>query len=685
MARKLWRILQNNTADASILMKEYQISKLAAQILINRGMYAPYLADRYLLELPPEDPMRWSEMADAVYRIREAIEQGEVITIYGDYDCDGVTSTALLYDCIKSLGGNVNTYLPNRLTEGYGMNEQALFSIAKQGTTLVITVDNGITAVREADLLATLGVDLIITDHHQPERILPSAIAILNPHCKSCKAEYPDWAGVGVSFCLATALLGDADLASERYAELVAIGTIADVVPLTLDNKTMVRRGLKALAHTTSVGLSALLKIAGLDTAAVITEDDIAFRVAPRINAAGRMDSPDLALRLLLTDSPEEAEALAEQLQECNLARRDAETQILNEIEEQIKEDPHILQRRVLVFSGEGWHHGEIGIVSARLTEQYGKPSFVFAEDDGVLTGSGRSLGEFSLFLMLCDASKLLIRFGGHKLAAGASLYAKRLDAFMKCVEEYASTHMKPMPRAWLSCDIEISPNELTVEEISSLQVLRPFGKDNQEPVFYFPKAKITQVYSLSDGKHTKLQCELNDSTFTVLCFGCPYAEFLYRAGAVIDLAVTAHLSEYRGETSVSFYMQDIRPAAFSQKKYMRELNRYEAFVYDTLIPEDYYSMTLNSTQIRMVYAVIKAAARPVSADELYLILSEQKRMKFDTVCLCMDILYEAGIVTGPSAVLSVTLTGEESPQPLHSTDTYQKFSNYLAKEETPE
>lgn len=672
MACKLWNIPETDAEKTGILAAEYQISTLAAAILVNRGYFAPFLAGRYLIDTPLQDPMEWRGMEDAVARIRRAIECGEQITVYGDYDCDGVTSTVLLADCILSLGGKVSAYLPNRLSEGYGMNKAALRRLAEKGTTLIITVDNGISAVKEAELLRELSVDLIVTDHHQPANSLPQAIAVIDPHCRESGAEYTDFAGVGVALNLAAALLGDMEAALERYAALAALGTIADVMPMTSANRTIVKRGLTSLADTDHLGLRALMEIAGISEGEPVTEDQVAFRLAPRINAAGRMADPRLALRLLTSSAPEKAKDAAARLQECNDQRKAAEQEILTQLDEQIKENPALLQRRVLVFTGSDWHHGVIGIVSAKLVERYGKPCFLFAEDNGVLTGSGRSLGEFSLFHMLTAVADHLIRYGGHKLAAGASLKKENLPQFMEAVEAYAAS-LPFLPRPVLECDAKVEPEELTVEAVSSLEVLRPFGAENRKPVFCLEYVTIRQITPLSDGKHTKLLCAGKKGDFTVVMFGTQTDAFPYRVGAKVDLAVTAELHTFRDTVSVSLYAEGIRPAGFSQKKYLRGLKRYEAARYHTLTPQEGAGILPRRKQLNLVYAVLKKTSLPADADLLYLMLSD--RMGYDTICLSLDILYEAGILSGPAAVGTVRLLPDPPKMPLHETATYQMLA----------
>lgn len=669
MPCRLWKIPDTDIEKAKILAAEYRISELAATVMVNRGYFAPFLAGRYLIDTPLQDPMEWQGMEKVVARIQSAIERGEKITVYGDYDCDGVTSTALLCDCILSLGGRVSAYLPNRLGEGYGMNQAALRRLAESGTKLIITVDNGISAVKEAQLLRELSIDLIITDHHQPGQTLPQALAVMDPHCKGSGAEYSDFAGVGVSLQLAAALLGDTETALKRYADLATIGTIADVMPMTSANRTIVKRGLKQLAATERPGIRALMQIAGMTPGNGITEEEVAFCLAPRINAAGRMADPRLALRLLTSSSQEEAEKLAEELQACNDRRKAAEQEILDRLTQQIQEDPALLQRRVLVFSGENWHHGVIGIVSAKMVEQYGKPCFLFSEENGILTGSGRSLGEFSLFHMLGFTKDLLIRYGGHKLAAGASLKKENLPRFMEAVEAYAAS-LPFLPRSVLACDAKLEPEELTVEAVSSLEVLRPFGAGNQPPVFCFENITVRRILPLSEGKHTKLLCSGQKSDFELLLFGTPTDRFPYRVGAVVDLAVTAKLHTFRGVMSVTIQAEDIRPARFSQKRYLRGLERYEAARYHMLTPEQCEDVLPGREQINLVYSVLKKTSLPVDADLLYFMLSD--RLRYDTVCLSLDILYEAGVISGSALMRPLRLSQAPPKMALRETATYQ-------------
>jgi single-stranded-DNA-specific exonuclease len=492
------------------------------RVLWARGYREPAQAERFLLprleHLP--NPFELKGIDAAVLRLQRALAQGEPVCVYGDYDVDGVTSTALLVSVLRKLGGKVDFYVPHRLVEGYGLNEGALAKIAARGTRLVVSADCGVTAVAEVDAAARLGLDVVVIDHHTASQHLPRAVAILNPHQPGCTFPGRELAAVGVAFHLLLALrkrLREAGWFASRpepnlreVLDLVALGTIADVVPLTGPNRVLVHFGLKELARAGRVGVLALKSVAQL--AGEVTAGDVGFKLGPRINAAGRLDDASVGVRMLLSEDLREARALAEQLDRANAERQDLQARIAGEAIASAERLGTPEQRRTLVVSSSGWHVGVVGIVAARLVERFHRPALVIAEEGGVAKGSGRSVEGFHLFDALSHCAHHLTKFGGHKHAAGVTLETSRIGAFSEALEAQGRQSLEASqlsPR--LRIDAELHPRDVHLDLATQLRRLAPFGAGNPEPVFFCRELAAHEVRLLPDKKgigpgHLKLR-----------------------------------------------------------------------------------------------------------------------------------------------------------------------------------
>lgn len=438
---KKWFIHQPSEKAADAIRSASDLSLLCAQILASRGMETVQDAAAFLQCDGLADPFLTADMQQAADILNAALDQGEKICIYGDYDCDGVMATVILYSYLSEMGADVIYRIPER-EEGYGLNAAAIAQMHADDVSLIVTVDNGITAIEEAALIADLGMHLVITDHHQPLDTLPQADAIVDAHRPDDTSPFHLLCGAGVALKLVAAMDGGDDtMALEQFGELAAIATVADVVSLSGENHYLVQLGLRLLANTERPGLLALLDAAGL-LGKPFTATSIAFGIAPRINAAGRFGSPSTAVELLLCEDPEEAGHLAQELERRNTARKAEEQRILEQIAAQVTEAPELLTRRVLVFAGENWHHGVIGIAASRLEEQFGKPIILITIEGDTARGSMRSFGAFSAFQCLNACREYLSRYGGHPGAGGFSLPAKQVDAFQSAVEAYAASRI---------------------------------------------------------------------------------------------------------------------------------------------------------------------------------------------------------------------------------------------------
>ena len=568
MNRKCWRSVPYDKGKAQILASETGVDAFAVLLLQSRGFATPQALGDFLDagDATLSSPYLLKDMDNAVRRIRAAVDAGERILVYGDYDCDGVTATALLYSYLQTLGADVSYFIPSRERDGYGLSAATAERVVREGYSLVITVDTGISSVEEAAYFKRSGVDLVVTDHHQPGETLPDAVAVVDPHRADDVSPCKDLAGVGVALKLCAALEdGDYDLLLAEHGDLAALGTVADIVPLLGENRTLVIGGLAALAQTDRVGLRALLESTGRQQQE-ITSAAVAFTLAPRINAAGRMGDAETALRLLLTEDPDEAASLVEAVNGANADRQRTEAEILAAVERQLAETPALAEGRVIVTAGEGWHPGVIGIVAARLTETYGRPAAVISiGPDGVCRGSARSIEGYSLYEALDAVKDTLLRFGGHTLAAGFSVERDRIPEFRAAINAYAARLGDVYPR--LSIDCRLNPAHLTPEILQSLSLLEPFGAGNPQPVFGLFGVEIQTVRPLGGNRHIRVTVAKNGVTVPTVFFGQPQETFPYFAGDAVDLAIRIEKNVYQGEARLSLQIRDIRPAGSDDDK----------------------------------------------------------------------------------------------------------------------
>ena len=575
MGRKKWCVSALDKDLASDIAEEYDIDPFCSLLLVSRGITDDSeIYDFFSSECRLSDPFEIKDMDKAVARVRKAIDQKEKILIYGDYDADGVTSTALLYLYLKSENADVMTYIPDRNSEGYGLNLDAVKEISEKGVKLIITVDNGISAFNEAEYISALGMDLVITDHHKASHTLPKAVAVVDPHRYDCPSDFKLWAGVGVAFKLICAL---SDKTTKElldlYGDLVTIGTIGDIVSLTGENRSIVKHGLKILNGNTRPGVKALKQISGVD-GKEINATTVAFSLVPRINAIGRIDSAEEAFRLLVSETEGESLLHAETVDTSNVTRQDVEKIISGEAEAQIKNNPEMLYDRVLIFSGENWHGGVIGIVAARLTQKYGKPCIVITDDGNEAKGSGRSIDGFSLYDAINSASHLLNHFGGHTLAAGFGLDSKNIDEFKKCIQDYAKT--VEMPFATVDLDCRLKPEFISSDILEVISALEPFGAGNPQPMFGLFGMTLTSIQPIGGGKHLRLSLKRGSATVSALYFGVTVNDFPYNEGDLLDLAVRLEKNEYMGQVKVSIYIKDIRMSGTDDDKYLKSVRLYE-------------------------------------------------------------------------------------------------------------
>lgn len=575
MPRRKWCVSRIDKEKASELSAACCIDPFASLLLVSRGITTKEAVEEFFsADSAFCDPFSVLDMDKAVERINLAVECGEKIAVYGDYDADGVTASALLYLYLEMLGANVVCYIPDRESEGYGLNIRAIEALAADSVRLIVTVDNGISAIAEAERIYELGMELVVTDHHKVGTVLPKAEAVVDPHREDDTVSFEDWAGVGVAFKLISALSdGESEEVLENFADLIAVGTIADIVPLTGENRAIVRRGIEKINSGENIGIKALREVSATAQKAV-SASSVAFGIVPRINAIGRIERADKAFELLVCQDPEQANELAQEIDIANAKRQELEQQITLEAQKLLDENPEMAFDRVLVFDGEGWHGGVIGIVAARFVDRYLRPCIVITSNGISAKGSGRSIEGFSLYDAINSVSDLLTHFGGHPLAAGFGIRPEDIPQFRRRINEYAKTVQ--MPFATLTLDCRLKPQFISADLIPVIESLEPFGAGNPQPLFGLFDMTINSVQPLKGGKHVRLNLTKDKANITALKFSTPFDSFPYRRGDRVDLAVRLEKNEYMGQTKVSIYIKDIRMAGTDDEKYLRSVRLYE-------------------------------------------------------------------------------------------------------------
>jgi len=556
---KKWEIYKANEEKVEELQKKYKLNRLLSTLLTNRGITEETEIEKFLNPKRSDfyDPFGMPDMEKAVERILKVIENKEQIIIYGDYDVDGITSVTVLKSFLEERGIQVNVYIPNRLNEGYGLNKTAMEEIAKQGNKLMITVDCGITAVEEVEYAKKFGIETIITDHHEPAEELPKAIAVVDAKRKDNKYECRNLAGVGVVFKLIQALSIKLKLDPKeylKYLDIVCVGTISDIVPLTDENRVIVKLGLKLVEQTKNLGLKEILQSCGYSK---INSTTISFGVAPRINACGRMGHQEEALNLLVSKEEKEVKKLTQKINEYNKIRQEIEKNIYNEAIEQIEKERNDNKNTIVVF-GKGWHHGVIGIVSSKITELYFKPSILLCEEDGECKGSGRSIPGFDLHEALMECNDTIEKFGGHAMAVGININKEKIEEFKEEFEKIAKEKEVDKIIPILNLDAEIKLDDVNKEMVDSLKELEPFGEANKMPIFAFRNLKIDSIRSLSDGKHLKLSVKDNKNIINAIGFNMGTLTDTYRIGDRVDIAGNLEINSFNGVDSIQINIKDI-------------------------------------------------------------------------------------------------------------------------------
>ncbi len=651
MRYKQWKIA-HPSPEGRAQLERAGIPSLLACVLSARGVTEPEQAWKLLTpgEEPLLDPMLLKDMDRAVLRVGRALKTGELMAVYGDYDVDGITSTCLLTDCLTRLGGRVRSYIPDRLEEGYGLNEEAVLHLAHQGVTLIITVDCGITAAREVEFARELGIDVVITDHHECKQAIPEAAAVVDPHRPDCPYPFKGLAGVGVALKLAMAAAGPdrAGLVFREYADLAAVGTVADVMPMTGENRTIVQTGLAALAHPRRVGLAQLMEEAGLGDKPV-TSVSIGYTLAPRINAAGRMGQADLAAELLLTRDPGRAAALAQELCALNRERQTIECEIFQECVQRLERRP---QSGIILLADEHWHQGVVGIVASRLTEKYSCPAFMVCLDQGIGKGSCRSWGGVNLFHLLTQCQDLLEGFGGHAMAAGFTVREENIPALERrlrqlVLEERAGEELPSL----LEIDAAVLPQELTVEAVEALDALEPCGAGNPRPVLVLTGAHVISAAQVGRGRHLKLRLEGRGVPLDAIFFSVDGSELGLTPGCRVDVAFYPQINDFRGVRSVQLQVVDLRHA---MTRAQLEQSIYEKYRRgEPLSPQEAQSLLPTRAEFVCLWRYLErqCAGQAFLEDTLARIAQKSARSggqseRPNHTLVCLEVMEERGLIS---------------------------------------
>lgn len=561
---KVWSVAKVNKERAIAMASKLEIPPLLAMMLDIRGITKEEDVINFLQENKDfSDPFLMKDMDKAVERITTAVENGEKICVYGDYDADGVTSTSLLYSYLRdSLGADVMFYIPTRTGEGYGMNKGAVDKIHSQGVTLIITVDNGISAREEIDYANSLGIDTVITDHHMPSGAIPKAVAVVNAHQKDDKSPFKDFSGVGVAFKLVMAIEGeyaDVDSLLENFSDIATLGTIGDIVPLVGENRTLVKNGLRHIQNSDRIGINAMKQESGI-AEKEINSSNVAFTLVPRINAGGRLGSSEKSVNLLLTEDEDEAVTIADKLGMDNRERQSIEKEILASIDEEVRRTPNIVNDKILVFAGKGWHQGVVGIAASRIKDIYDKPTIIIGiDDDGVARGSGRSVEGFSLCDAVFACSEHLTHYGGHPMAVGISLEKEKINDFRKAINAYCKDIK--MPYNILHIDCKLNPNQLDLSILDCLSYIEPCGASNPSPIFGLYNMTVIATKEIGNGKHMRVTLSRGQGQVPVYAvyFNHNFQSCSYRNGDIVDVAVSLDRNIYNGQENLSVIIKDIK------------------------------------------------------------------------------------------------------------------------------
>ena len=670
----IWKVSQLEAGAVNALVGS-GYAPLAAMVLASRGMEDDHQARAYLdCNAPLLDPFLMTDMDKAAGRVGLAMSRGEKIAVFGDYDVDGITATCLLTDFLRRHGADVVSYIPGRLEEGYGLNPIAIHQLHAEGVKLIVTVDCGITAVSEAELCRQLGIDLVITDHHECKQTLPAAVAVVDPH--RCDGGYPhkNLSGVGVAFKLASALCGSQETVLEEYADMVCLGTVADVMPLQGENRVFVARGLESLAHTKRPGIAALMAECGC-APETVSASSIGFMLAPRINAAGRMGQIDLAVELFLTDDPDKAAEAARGLCELNRQRQAVESEIYRQAVSML---PMGKPPEAIVLADESWHQGVVGIVASRIAEEYACPTFLICLDGEHGKASSRSHGGFNLFASLSALSPLLESYGGHELAAGFTISRANIPEFRRQICALAAQYYTDdVPRTVLDVDCAVSPELLTLHNVDSLQMLEPCGNGCPKPVLMMKNLTIDRISMVGGGRHMRLRLCSGHTYLNAIYFSANPQTVSIQPGDLVDVAFTPQVNEFRGTRTVQMNVIDIRPSCSAEC--LPDAAPYRDMQRGNLTAGEAAALLPDRKMLALVWRYLDAA-NPVQESPMCLcrkiVRWSGQPLNLGQMLTCLDIFRDVGLLTvqRQHKYVSIRLTPGEGKADLSRSQTMQRL-----------
>lgn len=670
----IWKVSQLEAGAVNALVGS-GYAPLAAMVLASRGIGDDRQARAYLdCNAPLLDPFLMTDMDKAAGRVGLAMSRGEKIAVFGDYDVDGITATCLLTDFLRRHGADVVSYIPGRLEEGYGLNPIAIHQLHAEGVKLIVTVDCGITAVNEAELCKQLGIDLVITDHHECKQTLPAAVAVVDPH--RCDGGYPhkNLSGVGVAFKLASALCGSQETVLEEYADMVCLGTVADVMPLQGENRVFVARGLESLAHTKRPGIAALMAECGC-APETVSASSIGFMLAPRINAAGRMGQIDLAVELFLTDDPDKAAEAARGLCELNRQRQAVESEIYRQAVSML---PMGKPPEAIVLADESWHQGVVGIVASRIAEEYACPTFLICLDGEHGKASSRSHGGFNLFASLSALSPLLESYGGHELAAGFTISRANIPEFRRQICALAAQYYTDdVPRTVLDVDCAVSPELLTLHNVDSLQMLEPCGNGCPKPVLMMKNLTIDRISMVGGGRHMRLRLCSGHTYLNAIYFSANPQTVSIQPGDLVDVAFTPQVNEFRGTRTVQMNVIDIRPSCNAEC--LPDAVPYRDMQRGNLTPGEAAALLPDRKMLALVWRYLDAA-NPVQESPMCLcrkiVRWSGQPLNLGQMLTCLDIFRDVGLLTvqRQHKYVSIRLTPGEGKADLSRSQTMQRL-----------
>ena len=671
----IWNVAQPDAGAVNTLVSG-GYAPLAAMILASRGMQNAPQAHKYLdCNAPLPDPYLMTDMDLAAGRVGLALSRKEKIAVFGDYDVDGITSTCLLTDFLRRHGADCLSYIPGRLEEGYGLNPIAIHQLHTEGVKLIITVDCGITAVAEAALCKELGIDLVITDHHECKDILPDAIAVVDPHRPDGGYPHKNLSGVGVAFKLAAALCGSQEEVLADYADMVCLGTVADVMPLQGENRVFVTRGLESLRSTKRPGIAALMSETGC-TPENVSASTIGFMLAPRINAAGRMGQIDLAVELFLTQDPNRAVTVARALCELNRQRQAVESEIYQQA---ISMLPVGQPPEAIVLADETWHQGVVGIVASRIAEEFSCPAFLICLDGDHGKASSRSHGGFNLFSSLTTLSDLLESYGGHELAAGFTISRSNIPEFRRQICALAAGfYSDDTPRTQLDVDCSIPAELLTIFNVESLNVLEPCGNGCPKPVLMMKNLTIERLQQVGSGRHMRLRLRSGRVTLNAIYFSATPESAFVQPGDVVDIAFTPQINEFRGERTVQMNVLDIRPSCTAECS--ADVAPYRALLENRITPDIARSLYPERTTLATVWRYLAACGDHIQESPLCLcrkiVRWSGKPLSLGQLMICLDVFRDVGLLQSQRLhkYISIQLTPGPQKADLNESPTLQRL-----------